>query len=445
MSLRLTSYESDPYSLKLPEVPQVGDSQNSFSVLIGPNGTGKSKLLGAIARSYISELRLKGKPSKKSALRFSTRTPGRHLPQRTIAISNLVTDSFPFTYKQSGEYVYLGARQSGNSVMRGALANATRENIADNTYHPDRQLQLGPVFDKLRLNSDYVLQVALPKGAVGREGRDRIHAEVERQNKRGFTHPHSPLLEMRLDDRQIDRLTSRISKYCEQLHFRELDSKTSEDAAVELLNIGFEFDLRISDLARIGARAKVFTLEPVFTRERMQIKFDDLSTGEQLMLAMTSRLVANILPESLILIDEPEVGLHPNWQADYVPLLKEIVPHYFGCHFVIATHSPFIVADGTDLLVPDEGWGSFVPFGDPFYGRSVENLLYRVFGAGISGNSYVQDDLRRLLEAMARVTVPPLDTIRATYQRLANIAGPDTEQLNSVLDQAQTYIRSRSL
>lgn len=46
----------------------------------------------------------------------------------------------------------------------------------------------------------------------------------------------------------------------------------------------------------------------------------------------------------LILIDEPEISLHPEWQSNFLPLLNKMFNNYKGCHFIIATHSPQILS-----------------------------------------------------------------------------------------------------
>ena len=56
-------------------------------------------------------------------------------------------------------------------------------------------------------------------------------------------------------------------------------------------------------------------------------------------------MAANIENGSLILIDEPEISLHPAWQEQYMPLLNEAVAGYISCQFIVATHSPQIVAN----------------------------------------------------------------------------------------------------
>lgn len=68
------------------------------------------------------------------------------------------------------------------------------------------------------------------------------------------------------------------------------------------------------------------------------------SSGEQCILLSLLGIATNITDHSLILIDEPEISLHPEWQEKYISLLMRIFERYNSCLFVIATHSPQIVA-----------------------------------------------------------------------------------------------------
>lgn len=79
-----------------------------------------------------------------------------------------------------------------------------------------------------------------------------------------------------------------------------------------------------------------------------------LSSGEQHLVALLYELFFKVAPNSLVLIDEPEISLHIAWQHDFVDDLAEITAI---CDFdaVIATHSPDIVSDRWDLTVELKG------------------------------------------------------------------------------------------
>lgn len=78
---------------------------------------------------------------------------------------------------------------------------------------------------------------------------------------------------------------------------------------------------------------------------------DSLSSGEQHELVLLYDLLFRVRPGTLVLIDEPELSLHVGWQKRFLPDLLEIV-RTAQFDALVATHSPFIVGDRSDLMVP---------------------------------------------------------------------------------------------
>ena len=79
-----------------------------------------------------------------------------------------------------------------------------------------------------------------------------------------------------------------------------------------------------------------------------------LSTGEQHEVVILYRLLFLTKPDSLVLIDEPEISLHVAWQK---PFLKDLVriAELSKVDFLIATHSPQIISNRWDLTVELKG------------------------------------------------------------------------------------------
>lgn len=85
-------------------------------------------------------------------------------------------------------------------------------------------------------------------------------------------------------------------------------------------------------------------------RYQQELSLDSLSSGEQHEIVLAYDLLFKVVPNSLVLIDEPELSLHPSWQKRFLPDLLEIVK-IANFDVIIATHSPFIVGDRQDLMV----------------------------------------------------------------------------------------------
>jgi len=80
----------------------------------------------------------------------------------------------------------------------------------------------------------------------------------------------------------------------------------------------------------------------------------DLSSGEQHQLVMLYELLFKVKPNSLILIDEPEISLHLAWQVQFLKDLQTIIK-LADFDVLIATHSPSIIEDRWDLTVELKG------------------------------------------------------------------------------------------
>jgi ABC-type lipoprotein export system ATPase subunit len=105
--------------------------------------------------------------------------------------------------------------------------------------------------------------------------------------------------------------------------------------------------------SRLKFKVMAFSQEQgfTFTTSRGQpLSPQSLSSGEQHILIQIYDLLFSDKPDSLILIDEPEISLHVAWQLSFLEGLHQItslVPH----DIVLATHSPQIIGDRWDLTV----------------------------------------------------------------------------------------------
>lgn len=79
-----------------------------------------------------------------------------------------------------------------------------------------------------------------------------------------------------------------------------------------------------------------------------------LSSGEQHELVLLYQLLFKASPNSLILIDEPELSLHVAWQKQFLRDLQGIAK-LASLDVLIATHSPQIIHDRWDLTVELKG------------------------------------------------------------------------------------------
>ncbi len=76
-----------------------------------------------------------------------------------------------------------------------------------------------------------------------------------------------------------------------------------------------------------------------------------LSSGEQQVLALAFQILFVSEPGTLILIDEPELSLHVLWQSTLIDNLVAM-GEARDVSFILATHSPTLIGDRTELMRP---------------------------------------------------------------------------------------------
>ena len=176
--------------------------------------------------------------------------------------------------------------------------------------------------------------------------------------------------------------------------------------------------------------------------------FDESSSGEKHILYSFANIFNSINQNSIILIDEPEISLHPNWQIKYISFLKKVFSEYSSCHFIIASHSHYMVSDlnpdSSSLITVnvDEEGKHFLTLDYSTYAWSAENILYNIFGVRTFRNYYFDMDVRELLYTISNNEKEKLDRIRFLYDKLSKYILDEKDPLNQIIDEAKEYIRN---
>ncbi len=100
---------------------------------------------------------------------------------------------------------------------------------------------------------------------------------------------------------------------------------------VYIINDAAEFLLVSESLKKVVDSEKGI----VFTKNDMKIH---LSSGQQIFSHLITCAVSAIRQDTMLLIDEPEIYLHPNLEVELMNLLKEMLEE-FNSYAIIATHS----------------------------------------------------------------------------------------------------------
>lgn len=98
---------------------------------------------------------------------------------------------------------------------------------------------------------------------------------------------------------------------------------------------------------------KGFVIINTYTNDEIDINL--LSSGETHLIVLFYELIFDVEPYSLIMIDEPEISLHIDWQVKFIKNLLMLknsnIEELKNLKFILATHSPQIVHDRWDLTV----------------------------------------------------------------------------------------------
>jgi predicted ATP-binding protein involved in virulence len=86
------------------------------------------------------------------------------------------------------------------------------------------------------------------------------------------------------------------------------------------------------------------------TNKDKNLSLTDLSSGEQHEVVLLYELLFKVEPDTLVLIDEPEISLHVSWQQEFIKDLLKIAEMQ-KIRFIVATHSPTIINNRYDISV----------------------------------------------------------------------------------------------
>jgi predicted ATP-binding protein involved in virulence len=163
--------------------------------------------------------------------------------------------------------------------------------------------------------------------------------------------------DFQIQSQSIDENTRNVlSVYVEDVEkkldvFHEIANKI--DLLRRIINNKFSYSYKeISFNKRKGFVFK--TLYHPNSSNKETLSPTDLSSGEQHELVLLYELLFKVQPNSLVLIDEPELSLHVGWQVQFLKDLQEITK-LADLNILMATHSPDIIQDRWDLTVELKG------------------------------------------------------------------------------------------
>lgn len=225
----------------------------------------------------------------------------------------------------------------------------------------------------------------------------------------------------------------------EDLTMKQVKEKVNEE-------INGIFDILDIDVKLKGV-SKDETSTPMFNNS-LGDEFDinGLSSGEK-QLFLRTLAIKMLEPEnSIILIDEPELSLHPKWQSKIVKVYEKIGKNN---QIIIATHSPHILGsvpkENIFILNKNIEGEIGVMTGEDLYssyGQPVDRILEDIMGMKTTRN---QDVFELLQKTRALVREDKYDDIEfnQNYEKLLNILGATDTDLLLINMEVQRKRRGR--
>ena len=194
---------------------------------------------------------------------------------------------------------------------------------------------------------------------------------------------------------------------------------------------------RIFSILELDVKLKGFSKDektmPIFENSAgEEFDINDLSSGEKQLFLRTLSIKMLEPKNSIILIDEPELSLHPKWQQRIIEVYKKIGENN---QIIIATHSPHILGSVSNenifILYRDKNGKIEAKTGDELYssyGQPVDRVLKDIMGLKSIRAPKIEKELEELRKL---VDENKYDTkeFKEKYNELLEILGNTDEDL----------------
>lgn len=421
--------------IKLAHEPQrAPDEVGRVTAVIGQNGTGKTHLLASIIDCMLAiENASKGRPGGDRQLplrRLSYNVGDRTvvleradrggavafvdgvpvsldrvpLPERIVALTITPFDKFPvprltaFSIQPTDEsrYRYLGLRdRTGKASIENLLFRSLNSLFETKSNPAVSRARISRVFEFLKLKPKltvvYRLRVSREVLRACREGDPILSEEVMRDSGR-LRRSQEVVKSGQATERELIGAI---------LHADEIKEKGFVRLAADFgINGRVDPDFALLQPIR---RAGFLQLTAVEVEQDSGLLTDlkRASSGQISIATALLSLASEIQDGSLVLIDEPELSLHPEWQIKYIDLLLDTFRGYRGCHFIIATHSPLVTSElppHATLVALDN---PDAPSAAELAGQSSDVQLAEAFGVTSNNNLHLRDLMLDALRAAA--------------------------------------------
>ncbi|WP_179019047.1 AAA family ATPase [Winogradskyella forsetii] len=462
------------------------DNSPYFTIIIGPNGTGKSEILKCLLLIwrdfyqyfideesqykplqffYTLEYTLNGKVYKYSngltnkfiALTISGKSHLRgqlfdknskivsisdeeyysYYPLQIVAQSIMMTDKF-FVQRNENEkirfapYHYLGIRSTRQQTSTGFYVRRTVDLIIKAINNKYFKKGISNLIDFIGATGSFIIQYKTKNhklfytGNLTAEILDDYFKEIEK-NYEGKIAPFKLADYNKLKKNVLELLKSVefVNKLVNEDNLDKIDRSSAKALNFDLRNNKqMEFLERhqydIDRLRKLGLLSP-----PTIKFSDKDVELQNASSGEFHLFTTMIGLMASTRNDSLVIIDEPEISLHPNWQMKYLQFIRELFADTdrVTSHIIIATHSHFLVSDlpGENSTIiglkKEDGEIESLPITKNTFGWSAEEVLLEIFQVPTTRNHFISEKIGEILDEIANPN-KNVDLIKSYVQEL---------------------------
>lgn len=406
------------------------NKNNAFTIVVGSNGMGKSRLLKRIVNNVknikTEGLRIPQNYSRQIDFDLNGYNASLYSPVsesksfisvdkkeiedldcgvKVIAVTTTPFDKFPIEYKgneiyryhDDHKYTYIGLKVSKNSLNQSNYLNL----LCRSMLSSERIFRNENLFSLLNLSKGVNIQI---KTKLPSKDNDFVQ----------YNHKKRRFDVIEFDEKYFKDFLSRhyISIYEKIKNINGFIDKVYESYwnCYEFLSSPIDPESNVipkKDLIFLLDIGLINVSDIIFTDHKYdQIKISDLSSGQKCMILTLLNISGAITDNSIVCIDEPEISLHPRWQKEFMKVLIEFFSGFKRCHFIVATHSPLIISelsnDNCFILNMDVGHAKKA---NEYRNMSSDYQLAEVFGIAGNNNEYLNRVVVSLLSKLSRTGI----------------------------------------
>ncbi len=379
------------------------DFASNVTVLIGNNGVGKSSILDALAISFTQFVEKLSEVGMEISQKF----------QYSDIINSFTQSTLQMSVDCLGEQTWIATRDrfTDESTFSAAEGSIPPEEVASSF--------LRNLLNNHRANLPLIVYYPVSRGVTS----------ISLESSLNFLEEQAGSAQTLAYDHSLPAGQSSFSDFFQWFKIRE-----------DLENeVRLEEDSSYRDHQLKAVRDAIYSFSPGFSNLRVrrsplrmivekfgELVVNQLSDGEKGLLAMVGDLarrlaIANpglldpLQGEGVVLIDEIELHLHPEWQRRIIPSLTQTFPN---CQFIITTHSPQILGEIQNGIVYrlSSSPKGIVAEKMQTYGRDSNQILEDIMDVSERSPTF-KNDLRRLFRL---IEDGKLDEAKRLQQELEN-------------------------